>query len=203
MLVHVNYNLFCLLVQIGVKNITVAKSVGGITPVSTPQSTKGTPPHSSFTENGGRSVDLNDLFAQASISERTNSNNRSGQPATRNNNLAPVNLLRSLEKVESNPESLDDEMLTPSMIKEKSRQELQKNDSLNTHNSTPLSVNNHRTVRKANTSSRQETKSPSQNNNHLATDISIDQLKLTLIHLIQTDADFVLKIRNALLSKDF
>ncbi|XP_074598132.1 decapping mRNA 1 isoform X2 [Brevipalpus obovatus] len=194
------------LAQIGIKNITVAKSGGPKTPSSNAQSLINTPARSSFPENGGgggRSVDVNDLFAQASLAEKnsTGSVPRSAPRAILQNNLTPINLLQDLEKTDWSVKSdlNDDEMLTPAMIKEKSKKDSRESGSLSSSDpQTPRSIKNNRSHHISGGSSRNLNRHFDNEMND--PDLSLEQVREALIYLVQNDSDLVARVRNAILA---
>lgn len=233
------------LAKIGIKNVTVSKSASkgldsnvhsdgkNIEPSELMSTPSNSVDKQKSLENGGRSVNVQDLFAQAAslaqganVSQSSIPDSRHTPRAMSRNQFAPINLIYDLERAKNDEtgeplapnDTLEDEMLTPAMIKERSKDKslLQDNEKQNTgiltssndlvppiddlyiygQSSKPLSNNpNHSRLQLSASTSRSLPQS-----NVYDPQLPTDQLKNVLIHLIQTDPEFVAKIRAALIA---
>lgn len=179
-----------------------------------------------MSENGARSITVEDLFAKVTLAQGNapHTDPRPAPRATSRNHFAPINLIHDLEKakeakesVEGTNDSYEEEMLTPAMIKEKSKvkprdEEKQITLSMSPSDLVPSSgdsyifgppgslSSNHPDNPMGNRST-PVNRSQNKANSVDLQQLPIDQLKKTLIHLIQTDSDFVRKIRAALIAQ--
>lgn len=237
-----------IIAKIGIKNVTVSKSASkGLDPCIhndgknlDPSELMSTPSNSldkQKLENGGRSVNVQDLFAQASLAQGVGANisqssistdSRHTPKTASRNQFAPINLIYDLDRAkadDSGEPSLmvssdsQEEMLTPAMIKERSNKDksIVKEDDrqppVGIYSSPDLvpSIDDSYNFGGHHSSQHSNHQDHSRHQSSIITNRSLnqsnlydpqlplDQLKNVLIHLIQTDSEFVSKIRSALI----
>ena len=238
-----------MLAKIGIKNITVSKSASKVLDPSIHNDGKNSDPCELMStpsnsvdkqklENGGRSVNVKDLFAQLSLAQGVGVNisqssisadARLTPKTVSRNQFAPINLIYDLDRAKTDdsgeplllaPSDYQEEMLTPAMIKERSNKD--KSTNKEDDRQAPVGIfSSPDLVPSIDDSYNYGGHHSSQHSNHqdhsrhqssLITNRSLnqsnlydpqlptDQLKNVLIHLIQTDTEFVAKIRAALIA---